>query len=248
MSRLRKIQLIGFALFCTISASTGQNFEIPEGKFEIYWEKSFLDKCRKASSELPYKIDAPESNCIIRMKYGNLFGHVAVPFILDGDTALLGYVNVRYDDYSGEIIRQRYTWFDFKAVGFFEYRDYWVIVYSYPLADPNIYQCYTVNTYTKDGKRIDRLPFFKWECNFMSVMDISWFEMTGYIDEEFEITVQKRSSWDDVNTGVYIGETLEEKKKQHYSVYHINENGKFELVDKEPKYIVDDRNNWKCNQ
>ena len=176
------------------------------------------------------------------------FAHVAVPFILDKDTTLLSYTKIERDEDTGEIISKRNTWFEFKTIGFFEYKGYWVIVYSYPLADPNIYQCYTVNTYTKEGKRIDRLSFFKWECRLLSVMDISWYEMTGYIDEKFEITVQTRSSWSDVNTGVYEGEALEEKKKQHYSVYHINENGKFELVDKEPQYVVDNKNNWTHNQ
>ena len=72
MVQLRIRLLISVVLFCAFSAATGQTFEIPEGKFEIYWEKSFLDKCRKASSKLPFKIEVPENSCIIRMKYGNL--------------------------------------------------------------------------------------------------------------------------------------------------------------------------------
>ena len=43
-------------------------------------------------------------------------------------------------------------------------------------------------------------------------MDVSWFEITGYIDDKFEITVQTRGSWSDVNTGIYTGEALEEKR------------------------------------
>ena len=248
MVRLRIRLLISFAFLCAFCTATGQTFEIPEGKYELYWETSFLNNSRKASSELPFKIEVPENSCFIRMKYGNLFAHVAVPFILDGDTTLLSYIKIERDEDSGEILRQQNTWFDFKTVGMFEYKGYWVIVYSYPLADPNTYQCYTVNTYSKEGKRIDRLPFFKWECGLISVIDISLLEITGYIDEQFEITVQTRGSWSDVNTGIFTGEALEEKKKQHYSVYHINDNGMFELVDKEPKYVVDDKNNWTRNQ
>lgn len=247
MIQLRIKLLISIVLFCSTGA-IGQIFKIPEGKYELYWERSFLDKCRKATSELPFKIEIPENSCLLRMEYGNLFAHVAVPFILDRDTALLSYTKIERDKDTGEIINKHNAWFDFKAVGMFEYKGYWVIVYSYPLADPNTYQSYTVNTYTKDGKRIDRLPFFKWECRLLSVMDISWFEITGYIDEQFEITVQTRSSWSDVNTGIFTGEALEEKKKQHYRVYHINDNGMFELVDKEPRYVVDDQNNWTYNQ
>ncbi|NLC42821.1 MAG: hypothetical protein GX783_00910 [Clostridiales bacterium] len=248
MVQLRIKLLISVALFCAFSAAIGQGFEIPEGKFEVYWEKSFLDKCRKASSELPFKVETPTNNCRISMDYGNLFGHVAVPFILDGDTTLRRYTKIEYDEDTGKITNKYRTSFSFQAIGFFEYKDYWIIVYSYPLADPNIYQSYTVNTYTKDGKRIDRLPFFKWECKLLPVMDVSWFEMTGYIDDEFEITIQTRGSWSDVNTGIYTGEALEEKKKQHYRVYHINDEGRFELVNKEPKYVVDEKNNWTCNQ
>lgn len=247
MIRLR-IRLTSVAFFSIFLATAGQAFEIPEGRYELYWEKSFLNNSRKASSELPFKIKVPENNCFINMKYGNLFAHVAVPFILDGDTTLLSYIEVKHDEDSGEMLSERYTWFEFITVGMFEYKDYWVIVYSYPLADPNIYQSYTVNTYTKDGKRIDRLSFFKWECKLLPVMDVSWFEMTGYIDDEFEITIQTRGSWSDVNTGIYTGEALEEKKKQHYRVYHINDEGRFELVNKEPKYVVDEKNNWTCNQ
>ena len=246
MIQLRFIILTSLLLLSSIN-SAGQTFEIPEGKFEIYWEKSFLDKSRKASSELPFKIETPKNSCLIRMEHGNLFAHVAVPFILDGDTTLLNYTEIKRDEDTGELLNKQNTWFDFKAVGMFEYKGYWVIVYSYPLADPNKYQCYTINTYTKDGKRIDRLPFFKWECARLPIIDISNFEITSYIDEEFEITVQTRGSWDDINTGIYKGKILEEKKKQHYSVYQINDKGMFEPLDRKPNYVVDDENDWKSN-
>lgn len=223
----------------------GQTFEIPKEKFELYWEKSFLDKCREACSKLPFVVETSKNSCMITMKYGNLFGHVAVPFILDGDTALLSYTKIEWDEDTGEIISNYHTWFDFETIGMFEHKGYWVIVYSYPMADPNKYQCYTINTYTKSGKRIDRLPFFKWECARLPVIDISNFEITSYIDEEFEITVQTKGSWNDVNTGIYEGTILEEKKKQYYSVYHINDKGMFERIDKKTKYVVNDENVWK---
>lgn len=238
---------IGFLIYIVLCCSqtlSGQSFDIPEGKFDIYWETSFLEKCRKSSSELPFKIETIENSCQIRMEYGNLFSHVAVPFILDGDTSLLSYNKIEKDEDSGEILTKYTKWFDFEAIGMFEYKGYWVIIYSYPLADPNKYQSYTINTYSKDGKRIDRLPFFKWECKRLSIMDISWFEMTGYIDENFEITIQSQGSWDDVNTGIYKGNELKEKMKQNYLVYHINDNGEFELVKKKPSYFVNDKNDW----
>lgn len=247
MVRFKIKLIIVFTLFCSASL-VGQIFEIPEGKFELYWESFFIEKCKEASSNLPFKVETPKNSCLIRMESGNLFGHVAVPFILDGDTTLRRFVKIERDEDTGEIIKKYRKSFSYKAIGFFDFKGYWVIVYSYPLGDPNRYQSYTVNTYTKDGKRIDRLPFFKWECERLAVMDISWFEITGYIDEEFEITVQTKGSWDDVHTGRYKGETLEEMKKQKYSVYHINEDGKFELIQKDPEYVVDDKNNWTRNQ
>lgn len=247
MMQLKIQLLLCTVLFCSLGVA-GQTFEIPEGKFEQYWETFFLGKCRKATVELPFSVEIPKNSCMIRMAHGNLFAHVAVPFILDGDTTLLSFTKVRYDEDTGELLDKRITWFDFKTIGFFEYKGYWVIVYSFPLADPNKYQCYTVNTYTKDGKRVDRLPFFKWECARLPVIDISNFDMTGYIDEDFEITIQTRGSWDDVNTGRYEGEALEEKKKQNYNVYHINDDGMFEEIDKEPQYVVDDKNNWIPNK
>lgn len=240
--QLRIKLIVSIVILSTISA-IGQTFKIPEGKYELYWNKFFIDKCRKATSELPFKVDASINSCTVSMKYSNLFSHVAVPFILDGDTALLSYTKIELEEY-GNVINKHHTWFDFEAVGFFEYNGFWVIVYSYPLEDPNTYKCYTINTYSKDGKRIDRLPLFKWECNRLSVVDITWFEITGYIDEKFEITVQTRCSWNDVNSGIYEGDALEEKKKQKYSVYQINDNGMFELINKETKYVVDDKNNW----
>jgi len=248
MKQLRIKILVSFALFCFLNVAIGQTFKIPEGKFDLYWEKSFIDKCRKASSKLPFAVETYENSCMISMEHGNLFAHVVVPFILEGDTTLLSYTKIERDEDTGEIINRYNKWFDFETIGLFEHKGFWVIVYSYPLADPNKYQCFTVNTYTKEGKRIDRLPFFKWECARMPIIDISWFEMTGFIDEEFEITVQTRSSWNDLNTGIYKGEYLEEKKKQHYSIYHIDDNGKFEEVSKKPKYIVDDKNNWMRNE
>ena len=135
MIRLR-IRLTSVAFFSIFLATAGQAFEIPEGRYELYWEKSFLNNSRKASSELPFKIKVPENNCFINMKYGNLFAHDAVPCILDGDTTLLSYIEVKHDEDSGEMLSERYTWFEFITVGMFEYKDYWVIVYSYPLADP----------------------------------------------------------------------------------------------------------------
>jgi len=238
--------LLSIMLYCICSIVVGQVFKIPEGKFNLYWERSFLDKCRKATSELPFVVKTTESSCRIHMEHGNLFAHVAVPFILDGDTTLLNYTKIERDEDTGEVIEKSVTWFDFEVIGMFEYKDYWVIACSYPLADPNIYQCYTINTYSKDGKRIDRLPFFKWECEQLSVMDISWFEITGYIYKDFKIIVQTRTSWEDANTGELKGDEL--KKEQHYSVYHINNKGMFEQVDTVPKYIVDDKNNWRCNK
>ncbi len=246
MKRFSIRLLLILAFPCITGSATGQNLGIPEGKFEFYWE-GFIKDCRNASSALPFKIEAPD-NCFIEMKYGNLFPHVAVPFILDGDTSLLGYVKIEYDDNIAQddttgrvIIKKRHRWFDFEAVGMFEYKDFYVVVYTYPLDDPNEYQCYTVNTYTKDGKRIDRLPFFKWYCNYDN--DISWFEITGYIDEDFEITIQTRRCWEDAYTR-HTGDTLEEIEKQQYKVYRINDEGRFELVNKEPEYVVDGKNNW----
>jgi len=238
------IGLLIYFILCCSQTLSGQSFDIPKGKFDIYWETSFLDKCRKSSSELPFKIETPENSCLIRMEYGNLFAHVAVPFILDGDTTLLRYTKIEKDEDTGDILTKRTRLFNFEAVGMFEHKGFWVIVYSFPLADPNIYQSYTINTYSKDGKRIDRLPFFKWECERLSIIDISWFEMTGFIDENFEITIQTRGSWDDINTGIYKGDELIDKVKQNLHVYHINDNGEFELVEKKPHYFVNDKNDW----
>lgn len=246
MAQLKIKLTVGIILLCSIGV-IGQTFKIPDGKYKLYWEKSFLDKCRKATSKLPFQVEASINSCTVRMDYGNLFSHVAVPFILDGDTTLLGYTKIEFEEY-GEVIDKDYTWFDFEAIGFFEYKGFWVVVYSYPLANPNKFRCYTINTYSKEGKRIDRLPFFKWECSLTSINDISWFEMTGYIDEEFEITVQTRGSWDDINTGIYEGNDLEKKKKQQYNVYRINDNGRFEEVNRKPKYVVDEKNNWSINK
>lgn len=227
-----KIKLLLCTTLFISNSVLGQKFDIPEGKYDLYWNVSFLDKCRKSSSSLPFKVEISKNSCVIGMEYGNIFAHVAVPFILDGDTILLYYTKIERDDDTGEIINQFNTWFDFKAIGFFEYKYFWVVIYSFPLADPNKYQCYTINTYSKDGKRIDRLSFLKWECKQFSVIDISWFDITGYIDENFEITIQTQGSWNDINTNIYKRDELAEKKEKKYSVYQINDQGQFALIKK----------------
>lgn len=248
MIKLKKLQATCIVLFCICIGAYSQTNWIPEGKFDLYWN-DFIKDCRKTQSKLPFKIETSEDKCNVNMVYGNLFAHVSIPFILDGDTTLLGYQRILYIAEVEGSKEEFHTWFDFEAVGMFEHKGYWVIIYTFPLADPNKNTSYTVNTYTKDGKRIDRLPFFKWQCNQSIIEPFSWFEITGYIDDDFEITIQTRGSWDEVSSFGYKKEAAvrAEKEKQLYKVYQINNNGKFEQIDKQPKYIVDDKNNWSVN-
>ena len=255
MKRLKYSILMFLSVFFTECLSQNK-YDIPEGKYELYL-KAFIRDCRRADSILPFHIRT--QNFQIETKRN--FIVLSLSFILGGDTTQLYYstkpIYAYMDTDSLTLIQGSYkTIFDFYAVGCFDYKDFIVIVYSFPLNDPNYYQCYTVNTYTKDGKRIDRLPFFIWRTDFDATewgdeFDPSWFEMQGYIDENFEITIQQKMPWKIIHardgedfSQEWLAEKNEMRAYQEYHVYQINSDGHFVKVQKEHKYEVDDNNNW----
>lgn len=231
--------------------------QISPDKYQKYLTY-FIKDCHQASSVLPFKVRM--GNAWIDMEEKYLF--LAEFFILDGDTTLLMYDENPVTEYYPSndslvtVIAGHRALFDFRAVGCFDYKDFMVVVYSFPLDDPNYYQCYTVNTYTKDGKRIDRLPFFMWRRDidaeeFGDELDPSWLEMTGYIDEDFEITICQRTKWSVIHSrdGIdfskeYFKEQEEMRAHREYHVYRIDETGHFEEVKKKNLFEVDDNNTW----
>lgn len=256
---MKDLKFILFALFYVACLRCfGQSkFVIPTDKY-VLCIKDFISDCRKTTTNLPYKIHT--TDWLVDVKAQPLF--FAVSFILDGDTSLFYYktkpIYKYYMDADSlvQIMGSYRVAFDFEAVGCFDYKDYMVVVYSFPLADPNYYKCYTINTYTKDGKRIDRLPFFMWRTDFDATewgdeFDPSWLEMTGYIDDDFEITIRQKLSWSVIHehdgedfSKEWLTKQDEMRAHEEYHVYHINNNGSFIEINKKPKYKVDDNNNW----
>lgn len=236
----------------------GQNFDcIPKGKHDAYKDE-FFRECRNAERELPYSIKI--NNGKIDMKKG--FIVLDLPFVLDCDTTQQYYMtNPIYDYYMDSdslVLRQDSyrTVFDFDAVGCFDYKDFFVVVYTFPLANPNYYVSLTINTYTKEGIRIDRLPFFIWRYDLSILewgenLDESWIEQTGYIDESFEITIRRRTPWEEFHEDHgFCKEGLDDGAYNYlheyveYHVYSISDDGHFVEVQKKHKYEVDERNNW----
>lgn len=246
--------LLLFGLECYSQKING----IPADKYE-FWRKDFIEDCRKSTAKLPYNIHI-QGYWQVDMKKIDLFNETA--FILDGDTSLLYYMTKPVYDYymdadSLVLVQGSYrTTFDFKAIGCFDYKDYVVVVYTFPLANPNFYQCCTINTYSKKGKRIDRMPFFMWRFDFDILdigenLDASWLEMTGYIDESFEITICQRTPWNIIHDEHgFRKEGLDEDVYNNlhtsieYHVYNISDDGHFVEVQKPHKYEADERNNW----
>ena len=246
--------LLLFGLECYSQKING----IPADKYE-FWCKDFIEDCRKSTAKLPYNIHI-QCYWQVDMKKIDLFNETA--FILDGDTSLLYYMTKSVYDYymdadSLVLVQGSYrTTFDFKAIGCFDYKDYVVVVYTFPLANPNFYQCCTINTYSKKGKRIDRMPFFMWRFDFDILdigenLDASWLEMTGYIDESFEITICQRTPWNIIHDEHgFRKEGLDEDvynnlhTSTEYHVYNISDDGHFVEVQKPHKYEVDEKNNW----
>ena len=253
MKRLTSCLLI---IFLYSIGTLGQNFNcIPEGKYEAYL-KEFFRECRKAKGELPYNIKINNGRIDIKGSYIVL----DLPFILDCDTTLQYYMtNPIYDyfmDADSLVLRQDSyrVIFSTYAFGCFDYKDYMVVVYSFPLANPNYYKALTINTYTKEGIRIDRMPFFIWRYDNNleeDEFDPEWLEMSGYIDENFEITICKRTPWDVLHEDYGVQkEGMDDDTYNHlheyteYHVYNISDDGHFIEVQKEHKYEVNERNNW----
>lgn len=254
-----KLLLFGVVILESCISAAQSKYDIPEGKYDLYLN-IFLSHCKKVASNLPYNIKI--NNDLFDIENPREYIALSLPFILDGDTTLYYYMTKPQYDYFMDadslVLRSPSyrTLFSFNAVGCFDYKDYMVVVYSFPLDDPNYYKCYTVNTYTKDGKRIDRLPFFMWRRDidaeeFGDELDPSWLEMTGYIDENFEITICQRTKWSVIHSRdgkdfskEYFKEQDEMRSHREYHVYRIDETGHFEEVKKVNLYEVDDNNTW----
>ena len=258
---MRFFIIITVAFFFCLSVNAQPSECIPEGKYDFYLN-DFMNDCHNVDATLPYTLRLKNDNLDVKREY--IVSILHTPFILDCNKNIQYYsymTNPIYDYYMDAdslVLRQgsyRLT-FSFSAVACFDYKDYMVVIYTYPLADPNYYETLTINTYAKDGKRIDRLPFFIWR-NDLSVLewgdnlDESWIELTGYIDENFEITTRHRTHWEDIHEEHgFRKEGMDEDTYNHlheyteYHVYNISDDGHFIEVQKEHKYEVDEKNNW----
>ena len=219
--------------------------------------KEFFSECRNAKGELPYNIKINDGAIDMKGEYIVL----DLPFIFDCDTTLQYYMTNPIYDYcmdSDSLVLRHDSYrvmFSTYTFGCFDYKDYIVVVYTFPLADPNYYQCYTINTYTKKGIRIDRIPFFilRYDSNLEEdEFDPEWLELSGYIDESFEITICKRTQWEVLHED-YVARKEEVDEDTYnnlheyaeYHVYNISDDGHFIEVQKPHKYEADDDNNWR---
>lgn len=235
---------------------------IPENKYE-YYKQSFIYDCKSTNVSMPFSIKMNEYNWSEDMKYEIFTSYTAKCFILECDTILLYYMtrpiyNYYMDADSLVLVQGSYrTTFNFKAVGCFDYKNYMIVVYSYPLADPNNHKSYTINVYTKDGELIDRMPFFIWRADNelfeadVEEFDAEWLELSGYIDKNFEITICKRTQWEILHEDNGVRkEGMDEDtynslhEYAEYHVYNISDEGHFVEVQKPHKYEVDEKNNW----
>ena len=197
------------------------------------------------------------------MKHVIISDMTARRFILECDTSLQYYTTKPmyqyFEDMDSLVLVQdgfRIS-FNFFVVGCFEYKGFMVVVHTYPLADPNVYNCFVISTYSKDTELIDHIPFFVWRTDLDVLewgdnLDESWIELTGYIDKDFEITVRQRTPWGDIHDEHgFCKEGLDEGTYEHlheyveYHVYNISDDGHFVEVQKPHKYEADDDNNWR---